>query len=160
MARNKNLAQLLSFCIALSFLGASNHCVFEFLFASITKTFSHASDAHELEHHLASHLPHKHEQSSDSHSPNSHSSGSSHESHAHGQPHTLMIKPEKGIGQFANAFHLEISFIATGVQDLVNLAYVPYALGLHILTESLQNSNVSRLLSSLHIAPQAPPLFV
>ena len=135
---------LLSLFAAFLILGTSNHCAFEDLLASLSKSFFGAHAPDHLPNHLGSSSNHKHHDSS--------------ESHEHGQYHSMaalnvgsrvvdfakfaiVIVPLTFLLDFAHGFSAPMKSLRVGLS----------------FTKGDPPGSFQRLVHSLILAPQAPP---
>ena len=137
---------LLSLFAAFLILGTSNHCAFEDLIASLSKSFFGAQTPDHLPNHLGSSSNHKHHDSSDS--------------HEHGQYHSMAA---------LNVGNRTVDFAKLAIVIAPLTFLLVFALGLSAPMKSLTAGSSfatgdppglsQRLVHSLILAPQAPPVY-
>ena len=136
---------ILSLFAAFLILGTSNHCAFEDLIASLSKSVFGAQTPDHLPNHLGSSSNHKHHDSS--------------ESHEHGQYHSMAA---------LNVGSRVVDFAKFAIVVVPLTFLLVFALGLSAPKKSLIAGSffatgdppglAQRLVHSLILAPQAPPV--
>ena len=135
----------LSLLMVLLIVGTANHCIFEDLFVALSKVVFAMEEPHHLPNHLGSNAPHKH---SDSPVP-----------HEHGQPHPLI----------AIHFGKATSDVFNQMMVFSSLCFVAiYTFGYSLFGRKEELSMpyttvdppgfIGKFITSLTLAPQAPPL--